>query len=482
MLHDLQIYPSIIYSGGLLINNMDMAEIPANIFKSYDIRGLADSELSEDLAYRLGRAFVHFLRTENIDFSGKKLVVGYDMRETSGPFSAQVIKGITDEGVAVVNIGLATTPSFNFGSAHFDEHVGGIMVTASHNPAEYNGFKMTRGNGMPIGKGSGMEELRDLVMANDFGDSSEKKGEVTERDVFPEYLERIESYVSSSDIKELKIVIDGGNGMGEVTFKRVLETLPQVSVEWMFMEPNGTFPNHEANPLKTSTLKDLQEKVKEVGADFGFALDGDADRIGLVDEHGDVVDASFVGALVGLEVLKQHPGSHMMYDLRSSRVMKEVWEENGATTEMTMVGHANIKKMLADAKGSFASELSLHLYYGDMYNVESTDLSLLYFLKFVSESGKSISEHVEPLKKYFHSGEINFEVEDKDGAIARLKEKFEGSSTGYSDLDGLWLEFEWGWFSVRKSNTEPVLRLNLEVWKKDDMEAKLAEVKEIIES
>ncbi len=455
--------------------------IPEHIFKAYDIRGLAETDLSEDLAYRLGRAFVEFLKTEDIDFTNKKLVVGYDMRPTSLPFSEQVIKAITDEGVDVVNIGMATTPTFNFASAHFDNHVGGIMVTASHNPGEYNGFKMSRGNGLPIGKGSGMEEIRDLVLANNFNNISEKLGSVSERDVFNEYKERIFSFVNSQEIKPLHIVIDGGNGMGDVTFKRLLKELSQVKVEWLYMTPDGTFPNHEANPLKTSTLKDLQNKVLEVGADFGFALDGDADRIGLVDEKGEVVDASFVGVLVGLEVLKKHPKSHMLYDLRSSKIVKEVLEEAGATTQMSMVGHALIKKMMANTNASFGTELSLHLYFGDMYNVESTDLALLYFLKIVSETGKSISELVMPLKKYYHSGEVNFEVQDKDAVLTKLRERFEPESIETNDIDGLWLGFEWGWFNVRKSNTEPVLRLNLEAWGEGKMGEMFEEVKGIIE-
>lgn len=456
--------------------------IPEHIFKAYDIRGLAETELSEELAYRLGRAFVEFLKSEQIDFTDRKIVIGYDMRPTSLSFSKQVIKAITDEGVDVVNIGMATTPTFNFASAHFDNHVGGIMVTASHNPGEYNGFKMSRGNGLPIGKGSGMEEIRDLVLANKFSEISSNLGQVSELDVFTEYKERIFSFVNSKEIKPLHIVIDGGNGMGDVTFSRLLKELPQVTVEWLYMQPDGTFPNHEANPLKTSTLKDLQDKVLEVGADFGFALDGDADRIGLVDEKGEVVDASFVGALVGLEVLKKHPKSHMLYDLRSSKIVKEVFEQAGATTQMSMVGHALIKKMMAETNAMFGTELSLHLYFGDMYNVESTDLALLYFLKIVSETGKSISELVEPLKKYYHSGEINFNVADKQVVLDRLRNRFESEATESNDIDGLWLGFEWGWFSVRQSNTEPVLRLNLEAWDKDKMGEMVDEVKQIINS
>lgn len=342
---------------------------PKHIFKAYDIRGLADTELSEDLAWRVGHSFARLLQQRGVSLEGRSLVVGYDMRSTSIPFSKKVIEGIQAAGVSVVDIGLTSTPVFNFACAHYPAHAGGIMVTASHNPAEYNGFKLTYENGLPLGQGTGMEELREHVFANS-KENIEKKGEVQKLDVVDEYLAKVMSLVDSQQIKHMKIVIDAGNGMANVSLPKLLEKFP-IEVEYLYLEPDGTFPNHEANPLKEETLKDLQEKVKSTGAAFGFALDGDADRIGLVDENGDVVPASFVGGLIGLEMLKIHPKAHMLYDLRTSRSVKEAWESEGATTEMCKVGHANIKKMMKENKAVFASELSLHLYYQDMYDVES---------------------------------------------------------------------------------------------------------------
>lgn len=459
-----------------------MSNFPSHIFKSYDIRGLWKTELSEDLAYALGIAYIDFLRKQGEDFTHKKMVVGRDMRESSPSFANAVISGIHAQGVSVVNIGMCTTPLFNFACAHLEEHAGGIMVTASHNPAEYNGFKLSLGNGLAVGKVNGMEEIRDFILQNNFDTlSSNKSGGLEDLDPFTLYQERIFDLVSPQSIKSLKIVIDNANGMGGVTFPRFLKALPQVDVEYLYIEPDGTFPNHEANPLKTETLKDLQAKVLEVNADFGFALDGDADRIGLVNEKGEVVDASFTITLIGQEVLKTNLGATMLYDLRSSRIVKEVWEDSGAKTQMTQVGHTFIKKIMSETNAVFGSELSLHLYYNDMYKVECTELSLMYLLRLVSESGKSIGELTESLKKYYHSGEINFEVEDKDGMMQKIREKYVGEAIRSEDLDGLWLEFDWGWFSVRESNTEPVLRLNVEAWEENVMKEKFDELKGIIE-
>lgn len=451
---------------------------PAHIFKAYDIRGLVEGELSEDLAYKIGRAFVILLRNEGVDFSDKYLVVGRDMRPTSIAFEKKVVEGMLDEGVNVLQIGMVSTPVFNFVCAHFPEYVGGIMVTASHNPAAYNGFKLTRGNGMPVGKGNGIEEIRDMVRDFTFAPVSQK-GIVMEKDMREEYIQKVFSFVDVASIRPLKIVLDGGNGMGDVTFPLWLKRLPLV-VEYLYMEPDGTFPHHEANPLKNETLHDLQKKVLEVGADFGFALDGDADRIGLVDEKGEIVEASYVGALLGLEVLKTHPNMHMLYDLRSSIIGPQLWETQGATTQKCMVGHALIKKMMREVGAGFASELSLHIFYGDLYNLESSDLSLLYFLQILSRENKALSEIVAPLKKYFHSGEINFETERKDEIMQQIENLYRTEAQEISDLDGLWMKFDWGWLSVRKSNTEPVLRLNVEAFTKEKMKEMVVSVKGLV--
>jgi phosphomannomutase len=453
-------------------------DFPAHIFKAYDIRGLIDGELSNELAYGVGRAFACELREEKGIMSGQ-IVVGHDMRDTSPAFQAAVIKGMTDEGYDVVDIGLVSTPLFNYACAHVEAHVGGIMVTASHNPAPYNGFKITEGNGLPVGQGNGMERIRDCVQAEVWTDAP-KKGSVSKMNMLADYVETVFSLVPKSDIKPMKIVIDYANGMGGVVLPTVIKDLP-IEVISLYEKPDGNFPNHEANPLKVETLADLQAKVIETGADFGFALDGDADRIGLVDEQGAVVDASFVGALLGLEVLQRHDNTGvMLYDLRSSMIVRDVWEAAGATVEMSKVGHANIKKEMKEKNAIYASELSLHLYYGDVYDLESTDLSLLLLLSILTKEQKPLSEIMAPFKKYFHSGEINFVVENKDGVIAKLEQQYGSSATTVSHLDGLWMEFDWGWFNIRKSNTEPVLRLNLETHDEAMLVEKVAEVERCI--
>ncbi len=473
----------VVYTSSTLVSKLSYVffmTITEHIFKAYDIRGLVASELGNDLAYRIGRAFVQFLRAHNHEVTGKKIVVGYDMRPTSLGFHDEVIRGITDEGENAVDIGLTSTPVFNFTCAHYPEHAGGIMVTASHNPAEYNGFKITMGDGLPVGKESGMQEIKSLVMAMDTTVTKTTPGTCTTLDALPEYLDKIFSLVPPSRVSPLKIVVDGGNGMANVSLPRMLEQLP-VHVTYMYMEPDGTFPNHEANPLKVETLKDLQAKVKELHADFGFALDGDADRIGLVDEQGNVVDASFVGALIGLEVFRTHHQGHMLYDLRSSSIIPEMWQGAGATIEMSPVGHALIKKRMKETNAIFASELSLHLYFHDMGDLEATDLALLYILQLLSREQKPLSALINPLKKYVHSGERNFEVVEKDAMMQTIEEAYKAEATEVSHLDGLWMRFDWGWLSVRKSNTEPVLRLNLEARDKDTMEQKVKDVTALIE-
>lgn len=458
-----------------------MVQVPDHIFKSYDIRGLVDGELSEEIAYQIGYGFVRFLESRDIDLGGKKIVVGEDMRPTSPGFAKAVKQAIMDQGVDVVDMGEATTPLFNFTCAYYDDHAAGIFVTASHNPAEYNGFKPTFGDGLAVGKATGLMEIREF--AKETAVAREAQGSESTIDPLNDYLDRLFSIVPTEAVKPMKVVIDAGNGMGKVTFPAMLDRLP-IDVEYLYLEPDGTFPNHEANPLKEETLDDLKQAVVDHGADFGFALDGDGDRMGLVDNTGRVVSPSFTGALIGLEVLRDHSGIHMLYDLRSSHMVAEVWEAAGATTDKCMVGHANIKQYMREQEASFASELSLHLFFGDMYNVESTDLCLLYVLRALAREGKTLSELIAPMQgKYHHSGEINFEVEEKDAAIAKIREAYEGSATEVSELDGLWMSFDWGWLSVRKSNTEPVLRLNLESHESEDVtKEKVAEISSIIQS
>lgn len=455
-----------------------MFSVPDHIFKAYDIRGLIEGELSETLAYRLGRAFVAFLTQEGMFDAQKYIVVGYDMRPTSQPFRQALMQGLTQAGAKVVDIGMCTTPLFNFACVHFADHMAGIMVTASHNPAAYNGFKMTLGNGLAVGKHSGMDTIRHLVQTGEY-EPIESTGTITERTVHDAYYDKLFSLVPKDTIKPLRVVVDAGNGMAKVTVEQLLAQLP-VTVDYLYLDPDGTFPNHEANPLKVETLTDLQEHVRATKADFGFAYDGDADRVGLVDEQGQVVPASYVGALVGLEVAKTHQGALFLRDVRASNAVAEVWQEAGVRADFSPVGHALIKAQMKEVQAAFASELSLHLYYADMYNLDVADLSLLYVLQALSQSQKPLSLLIEPMYRYVHSGEINFEVEDKQAALDRIQDYLAPTAIAENHLDGLRYECEWGWVSVRQSNTEPVLRLNLETKSKEETAKHVANMKALI--
>ncbi|MFA5211158.1 MAG: phosphomannomutase/phosphoglucomutase [Patescibacteria group bacterium] len=446
------------------------------IFRAYDIRGLIKDELSIEFAYLLGASFVNFLKKKNIDLNGKKIVIGRDMRESGLKYKEKLIAGIIDQGIDVVDIGLATTPLFNFACVNYAEHVAGIMITASHNPAEYNGFKLTMGDGLPIAGDNGLMEIKEMCKNFNF-EKTENIGQVFEKNVFIDYKSKLFSLVDVQNFKKMKIVIDAGNGMAKATFPEILKDF-NIDVEYLFLEPDGNFPNHEANPLKTETLKSLQEKVLAVKADFGFALDGDADRVGLVDEKGQIIPASFVGAIIGLEVLRKQKGL-MLYDLRTSRAVKEIWEKAGAKTDICPVGHSNIKKMMKENNAIFASELSLHLYYRDLHDVESGDLSLLYIIDLLSRENKKMSEIWEKMgKEKYHSGEINFEVENKEEVMEKIKNKY--SDGELNELDGILINYKDFWFSVRCSNTESVIRLNLEANSEELMREKVEEISEII--
>jgi len=446
------------------------------IFKAYDIRGLVKGELSSDFAYKLGVSFVQFLRNKEFSLENKKIVIAYDMRPSSLDYKEKLLEAINDQGIDVLDIGRATTPMFNFACANYGENVAGIMVTASHNPGQYNGFKLSLGDGLPVAEKNGLVEIKKMCQNFNF-EKKEKKGEIFKKSILEDYKKKVFSLVNKDNFKKLKIVIDAGNGMAKVSLPEILKDL-DLEIEYLFLEPDGNFPNHEANPLKSETLKTLQEKVIANKADFGFALDGDADRVGLVDENGQIVPASFVGAIIGLEILKKEKGL-MLYDLRMSRSVKEMWEKAGATTDICPVGHSNIKKIMKENNAIFASELSLHLYYHDMYDVESSDLSLLYIIELLSRKNKKLSEIWEKMGEgKYHSGEINFEVENKEKVFAEIKSKY--SDGELSELDGILITYDNFWFSVRASNTEPVIRLNLEADSEELMEEKVREISEII--
>ena len=434
---------------------------PSSIFKAYDIRGTSPGEITEELAERLGRAFVNFT-------DAKTVVVGRDMRQTSPALREALIKGITSQGADVIDIGAVTTPMFYFAVGEYELHDAGIMVTASHNPSQYNGFKLVAGDAAPIGANSGMYELRDLVLSGkDFSD--QKSGQVVESNISDAYLEKVCSFSDPADLKQFRLAVDNGNGMGGVILPKLLKLIPGWH-QTLFMEPDGNFPNHEANPLKEETLSDLKKLIKAKKSDLGAAFDGDADRIGFVDEKGEIVPGDLLIAVLAPRVLEVHPGMPILYDPRCSWAVKEAILEAGGVPMVCPVGHANFKKMLREVGAAFGGELSMHYYYKDFYNgMEAPELTLLILLALMNDTGKKLSELVAPHKKYFHSGEINFKVEDKEGAMRAVEEKYGKEAKEVIRVDGIRMEFDNWWLSLRASNTEPLMRLNLEAKTKQKM-------------
>ncbi|MEI7426003.1 MAG: phosphomannomutase/phosphoglucomutase [Candidatus Moraniibacteriota bacterium] len=439
------------------------------IFKAYDIRGIYPSEINKDVAYNIGKALVAYT-------SAKKIIIGFDMRESSNEIEVGLIDGISDSGADIIKIGLATTPMLYFASWQIEADVA-VIITASHNPAEYNGLKLCFKNAVPIGEGSGMEEIKELALAGKF-QVSEKKGTIiTENNFLEKYLAYMSKFFITGKAKK-KIVIDFANGMG-ILDKTLFEKFPaELEAFYLYDTLDGNFPNHEANPLKTETLKALQEKVLSEKADLGIAYDGDADRVGFVTETGEIVSMDYLIALLAKEVLKKNPGGLILMDLRSSNAVKEVIEEAGGKVNRCRVGHSLIKKQMREQDAIFAGELSGHYFFAENSKAEMTTFAIITLLNLMNETGKKLSELIVELKRYFHSGEINSDVADKDAVIQKLKEIYKDGKL--DELDGIRIDFSDWWFNVRASNTEPKLRLNLEAKTKELMEKKRDEVLGII--
>lgn len=443
-----------------------------SLFKAYDIRGVYGEDLTDGIAYKFGRAFASFLKC-------KTVAVGHDMRESSHPIQQKLIQGLTDQGADVIKIGLATTPMLYFAVAKFG-YEAGVNVTASHNPAKYNGFKLVRKDGVPISGDTGIYDMRDLVDAGKF-QKAEKKGTVSERaDILDAYIKNALSFVNASKLKKFKIIADTGNGMAGIVIPDLLSKIP-CEFEHMFPELDGTFPNHEANPLKAETLRWLQAEVKNKKADLGVAFDGDSDRIGFVDEKGGIVPMDLFTALISIELLKNNKGAKILHDLRSSKAVAETITANTGQPIETRVGHSFIKECMRKEKAIFAGEVSGHYYLQKNYYIESPFIVLLLLLLLMTETSKPLSELIKPLKKYYSTGELNFEVKDKEEAMEKVRKAFTGAKRVYS-LDGLSIEYEDWWMNLRPSNTESLLRLNLEAKTKEKMEEMREKVVEILES
>ena len=427
-----------------------------SIFKAYDVRGLVDTEITADFCFATGVAFARFLQQER---EPGTVVIGEDMRPSSPIFADAFSAGVTSQGMDVIRIGLASTDMLYFAAGKLN--MPGAMFTASHNPAEYNGIKMCLSGARPIGKESGLLTIEKYV---EEGSPIELRSVGVERSqpMLDEYVQHLLNLVDLGSMRSLKVVIDAGNGMAGYTAPAVFKVLNAEVIE-MYFELDGTFPNHEANPIDPKNLQDLSKAVLKHKADIGLAFDGDADRCFLVDEKGDLVNPSALTALIADRALASDPGSTIIYNLISSRSVKEVIEENGGIAVRSRVGHSYIKKMMADTGAIFGGEHSGHFYFRDFWRADSGMLAALHALAALSESQGSLSELLHSYNRYSSSGEINSVVSDAQSVMDSIESHYIAMDGITADhLDGLTIESADWWFNVRASNTEPLLRLNVE--------------------
>lgn len=415
------------------------------IFKAYDIRGIYGEQLNEDIAYKIGRAFAAYI--------GSKIVVARDNRLSSDSLFEALTRGITDQGSDVYNIGLSTSPMFYFAVSNLVCD-GGVIITASHNPPQYNGFKMVRSDAMPLSGEDGINQIRQLVEENNF--SSSKKG-----NIYP--LDITDKYINSFEIKKynLKVVVDTANSVSGLIVNRMFSG---VSLFHLFSELDGSFPNHEPNPLEEKNIKDLKEKVLEYGADIGIAFDGDGDRVFFVDEKGELISSDLIIALIAKLIDKK-----VLYDLRCSNIIKETARDS----VMCRVGHSFIKKKMKDEDIFFGGEYSGHYYLKQGSSYFESPYFVIYKL-FEAMENKKLSELIAPFKKYYHSGELNFEVKDKQSVIEKVEKNY--SYGKITKIDGVRIDFDDWWFLLRGSNTEPILRLIIEAKSKELLDSKIKEI------
>jgi phosphomannomutase len=434
------------------------------IFKAYDVRGTYPDQLDEEAAYRIGRAFASWS-------SADRIVLGKDCRPSSPALAEAFVRGVVDAGTDVVDIGLATTDMVYFASGRLS--VPGAMFTASHNPPRYNGVKLCLAGAAPVGEDTGLRDIRRLAEGDSSPATRAGRGRVRSQDMRDEYVEHVLSFADVTAFDELTVVADAANGMAGLVVPPLFDRLPCKLVP-LYMELDGTFPNHPADPIQPENQVDLKRAVTEHGANLGLAFDGDADRVFFVDERAEGVSGSLITALVAKGMLERHPGATILYNLICSRVVPEVISEHGGKGIRTRVGHSFIKRVMAQTGAVFGGEHSGHYYFREHYNADSGLVATMVVLDQMSKAGRPLSELLEPYRRYAASGEINTEVADKQSVIEELSATY---SSGRQDrLDGLTVEFENWWFNVRPSNTEPLLRLNVEACDEETLREKTAEV------
>ena len=433
------------------------------IFKAYDIRGVYPDELDDDIARRVGNAFVAFTRAAVV-------LVGRDMRPSSEPLAAAFADGATLAGADVVELGLISTDLVYFASGKLDAPAA--MFTASHNPAQYNGIKLCRPGAAPVGQDTGLRDIEAMV-ASGLLERAEERGRVDQRDLLPEYVQHVHSFVDVDALRPLRVVADTGNGMGGVVVPAVFADLP-FDVSILYPELDGTFPNHPADPTQPENLKDLQRAVLDADADVGMAFDGDADRMVLVDDQAQPVSGSITTAMLAKGILEKHPGEAIVHNLIVSKVVPEVVREMGGTPVRSRVGHSFIKQVMAETGAIFGGEHSAHFYFRENYRADSGIIAGMMVLEQISRANKPLSELRRPFERYVQSGEINTRVDDPGAVIERVAAAY--SHADQDRLDGLTVDLGDWWFNLRPSNTEPLLRLNLEAPDRVSCEKHTAEV------
>lgn len=428
------------------------------LIKAYDVRGVVPDEWDEDVSRAIGAAFAEFVLTES---GATAVVTAHDMRESSIPLSRAFAEGVISRGVDVVEAGLGSTDLLYFAAGSLD--LPGAMFTASHNPARYNGIKLCRAGAAPIGQDSGLLPIREWAERDRYDRVPDRVGSVSGRDVLADYAAYLHSLVDLSTVRPLKVVVDAGNGMGGHTVPVVLAGLP-LEVVPLYFELDGTFPNHEANPLDPANLVDIQAAVRQHGADIGLAFDGDADRVFVVDENGDPVSPSAVTALVAVRELAKGRGTTIIHNLITSRSVPEIVREHGGEPVRTRVGHSFIKEEMARTDAVFGGEHSAHYYFRDFWRADTGMLAAMHVLAALGEQGRPLSELAAAYSRYAASGEINSTVDDAAARAAEVRKAFEEQDgVTVDELDGLTVELPDGaWFNLRASNTEPLLRLNVE--------------------
>jgi phosphomannomutase len=451
------------------------AEAVARVIKAYDVRGLVGEQIDEQFVSEVGAAFARLVRPDST-----RVAIGYDMRESSPALAAAFAAGVTAQGLDVVRIGLASTDQLYFASGLLD--CPGAMFTASHNPAAYNGIKLCRAGAKPVGRDTGLATISDEVVAG-VPEFDGPAGSVSDQDVLVAYGEYLRGLVDVTDLRPLRVAVDAGNGMAGHTAPEVLGAIASLTVEPLYFELDGTFPNHEANPLDPANLVDLQRFVLETGADIGLAFDGDADRCFVVDERGQAVSPSSVTAMVAARELHREIGATVIYNLITSRAVPELVVERGGTPLRSRVGHSYIKGLMADTGAIFGGEHSAHYYFRDFWGADSGMLAALYVLAELGGQDRPLSELAADYQRYEASGEINFTVRDAPACVDAVLKYFGTGIQSIDHLDGVTLDLGDGsWFNLRTSNTEPLLRLNVEARTADEVAGIVAKVAAEIEA